>query len=55
MSAIIKMTEKEDVIDPDMAFGNLIASHIKMLPKRIKYACQAELNQVLFKYMIYAA
>lgn len=54
MSFMTEMTKKDETIDPDIVFGNLIASHIKSLPEKIKYACQAELNQVLFRSMMYS-
>ena len=40
--------------DPDNTLGNLVRANLKQLPKRLKLACQNEIHQVMFKYMIAA-
>ena len=54
MSAVTEMVGQTNATDPDTAFANLILSHVRQLPKRLKFSCQNELNQVLFRYMMYS-
>ena len=54
MSAVTEMVGQTNATDPDTAFANLILSHVRQLPKRLKFSCQNEINQVLFRYMMYS-
>ena len=54
MSAVTEMVGQTNATDPDTAFANLILSHVRQLPKRLKFSCQNEINQVLFGYMMYS-
>ena len=54
MSAVTEMVGETNATDPDTAFANLILSHVRQLPKRLKFSCQNEINQVLSKYMMYS-
>ena len=54
MSAVTEMVGQTDATDPNTAFGNLILSHVRQLPKRLKFSCQNEINQVLFRCMMYS-
>ena len=54
MSVITEMVGQTNVTDLDTAFANLILSHLRQLPKRLKFACQNELSQVLFRYIMYS-
>ena len=33
--------------DADTAFANFISLNVRNLPKRLKFSCQSEINQVL--------
>ena len=54
MSAVTEMVGQTNASDPDTAFANLVLSHVKELPKRLKLSCQNEKNQVLFRYMMHS-
>ena len=54
MSAVTEMVGQTNATDPDTAFANLVLSHVRQLPKRFKLSCQNEVNQVLFRYMMYS-
>ena len=54
MSAVTEMVGQTNATDPDTAFANLVLSHVRQLPKRLKFSCQNEINQVLFRYMMYS-
>ena len=54
MSAVTEMVGQTNATDPDTAFANLILSHVRQLPKRLKFFCQNEINQVFFRYMMYS-
>ena len=54
MSAVIEMVGQTNATNPDTAFANLILSHVKQLPKRFKFSCQNEINQVLLRYIMYS-
>ena len=54
MSAVTEMVGQTNATDPDTAFVNLVLSHVRQLPKRLKFSCQNEINQVLFRYMMYS-
>ena len=48
------MVGQTNATDPDTAFANLVLSHVRQLPKRLKFSSQNEINQVLFRYMMYS-
>ena len=54
MSAVTEMVGQTNATDPDTAFANLVLLHVRQLPKRLKFSCQNEISQVLFRYMIYS-
>ena len=54
MSDITEMVGQTNATDPDTAFAKLVLSHVRQLPKRLTFSCQNEINQVLFRYMIYS-
>ena len=54
MSAVTEMVGQTNATDLDTAFANLVLSHVRQLPKRLKFSCQNEINQVLFRYMMYS-
>ena len=54
MSAVTEMTGQTNATDPDTAFFKLVLSHVRQLPRRLKFSCQNEINQVLFRYMMYS-
>ena len=54
MSAVTEMVGQTNTTDPYTAFANLVLSHVRQLPKRLKFSCQNEINQVLFRYMMYS-
>ena len=54
MSAVTEMVGQTNATDPDTAFANLILSHVRQLPKRLKFSCQNEINQVFFRHMMYS-
>ena len=45
MSAVNEMVGQTNATDPDTAFANLDLSHVRQLPKRLKFSCQNEINQ----------
>ena len=51
MSAVTEMVGQTNATDPDTAFANFILSHVRQLPKGLKFSCKNEINQVLFRYM----
>ena len=54
MSAVTEMVGQTNATDPDTAFATLVLSHVRQLPKWLKFSCQNEINQVLFRYMMYS-
>ena len=54
MSTVTEMVVQTNATDPDTAFANLVFSRVRQLPKRLKFSCQNEINQVLFRYMMYS-
>ena len=57
LDSVTKMIEKGDGIssnNADNAFGNLVSSNLSQLPKRLKLACQNEMHNIMFKYMMAA-
>ena len=54
MLAVTEMVVQRNATDPDTAFANLILSHVRQLLKRLRFSCQNEINQVLFRYMMYS-
>ena len=54
MSAVTEMVGQTNATDPDTAFANLVISHVRQLSKMLKFSCQNEINQVLFRYMMYS-
>ena len=39
MSAVTEMVGETNAIDPDTAFANFILSHVRQLPKGLKFSC----------------
>ena len=54
MSVVSEMVWQTNATDPDTAFSNLVLSHVRQLPKRLKFSCQNEINQILFRHMLYS-
>ena len=54
ISAVTEMVGQANATDPDTAFANLILSHVRQFPKRLKFSHQNEINQVLFRHMMYS-
>ena len=48
------MIGQANATDPDTAFANLILLHVRQLPKRFKFSHPNEINQVLFRHMMYS-
>ena len=44
-SAVTEMVQQTNATDPDTAFANLVLSHVRQLPKRLKFSCQNEINK----------
>ena len=54
MSAVTETIGQTNATGPDTAFVKLVLSHVRQLPRMLKFSCQNEINQVLFRYMMYS-